>query len=132
MKLLVRYSFTASLLLLGAFHVWADDATDQEPVTTATVKPVLTPQMTPTPGRLKPLNNPNGTKALIIHKPMPSPSWGKVVQYHQDQIFALSEKNREILHEFVFQDEDGIIRTATFHENSSGDGYWEVWVWDQQ
>ncbi len=70
-------------------------------------------------------------KALIVHKPMPSPSWGRVIQYHRQENFVLSDKNRETLHEFLFQDEAGIVRTAVFHENASGDGYWEVWVWDQ-
>jgi hypothetical protein len=62
---------------------------------------------------------------------MASPAWGKVVQYKREQIPALMGKDPETLYEFVMQDEDGIIRVATFHENSSGDGYWEVWVWDQ-
>lgn len=76
-------------------------------------------------------HNPSSARALVVHKPMPNPAWGKVVQYHREEIFALSEKNREILHEFVFQDDQGIIRTAIYHENASGDGYWEVTVWDQ-
>jgi len=90
-----------------------------------------TPQVTPTAGPSKPNKNIAPLKALFLHKPMPSPSWGKVIQYHREQILALSEKNRETLHEFLFQDDEGIIRTATYHENASGDGYWEVWIWDQ-
>jgi hypothetical protein len=131
MKIPIWFSFFLSLLLLTS-GLWADDMTDQESQSPPSVQGTPTPQATPAPARLKPLNNPNGAKALILHKPMPSPSWGKVIQYHREQILALSEKNRETLHEFVFQDEDGIVRTATFHENSAGDGYWEVWVWDQQ
>src|SRR5581483_8422610 len=90
------------------------------------------PTDTPTPISGKKAVGTNTAKALIVHKPKPSPSWGKVIQYHREVILALTESNRETLHEFVFQDDDGIIRTAIFHENSSGDGYWEVWVWDQQ
>lgn len=71
------------------------------------------------------------SKDLVIHKPMPSPSWGKVIQYHREQVLPPSDKNHETLHEFLFQDDQGIIRTAIYHESVSGDGYWEVWVWDQ-
>lgn len=70
-------------------------------------------------------------KDLVIHKPMPSPAWGKVIQYHREQVLPPSDKNHETLHEFLFQDDQGIIRTAIYHESVSGDGYWEVWVWDQ-
>jgi len=86
---------------------------------------------TPTVRPNNPLKNQQPGKILFIHKPMPNPAWGKVIQYHRDQILALSEKNRETIHEFLFQDDAGIIRTAAYHENSSGDGYWEVWIWDQ-
>jgi hypothetical protein len=91
-------------------------------------------EATPTPeaSYLKNLKEPqNNSKALVLHKPRLSPSWGKVIQYRKEQILVLSEKNKETLHEFVLQDADGIVRIAVFHENSSGDGYWEVWVWDQ-
>lgn len=70
-------------------------------------------------------------KALIVHKPKPSPSWGKVIQYRRTENFVQADNARETLYEFLFQDEAGIVRTATYHENASGDGYWEVWVWDQ-
>ena len=73
----------------------------------------------------------NSSKVLVIHKPMPSPSWGRVIQYRREEISPLSESNREILHEFLFQDDLGVVRTAVFHETASGDGYWEVTVWDQ-
>ena len=68
---------------------------------------------------------------MTVHKPMPDPAWGRVIQYRMERIPALSNKSKETLHEFLFQDEQGIVRTAVFHENASGDGYWEVWVWDQ-
>ena len=93
-------------------------------------QPTATPSLTPTTQNKLSKNQQPG-KILFIHKPMPSPAWGKVIQYHRDQILALSEKNRETIHEFLFQDDAGVIRTATFHENSSGEGYWEVWIWDQ-
>lgn len=87
---------------------------------TAAVRPVATP-----------LHPSGSSKALLIHKPMPDPAWGRLVQYRKDQIFALSEEQRETLYEFVFQDDRGIIRTAVYHEGSNGSGYWEVMVWDQ-
>jgi hypothetical protein len=62
---------------------------------------------------------------------MPSPRWGKVIQYRKEQSFSFSEKDREVIHEFVFQDDEGIIRTATYRETKDGEGFWEVWVWDQ-
>lgn len=87
----------------------------------------------PTPSSPSPtLSHAAGTaKALVVHKPMPSPAWGKLIQYHRQETFVLADKNRETLYEFVFQDDSGIIRTAIYHENPSGDGYWEVTVWDQ-
>ena len=75
--------------------------------------------------------NGESSKTLVIHKPRPSSSWGKVIQYHRQEVLPLSDKNREILHEFLFQDDQGVVRTAIFHENAFGDGYWEVYVWDQ-
>ncbi len=42
----------------------------------------------------------------------------------------MSDANRETLYEFVFQDDKGVVRTAVYHENASGEGYWEVTVWD--
>lgn len=97
---------------------------------TATTAPSPTPESTNRATNTT--NHSSGAaKALVIHKPMPSPSWGRVIQYHREENFVLSDKNREILHEFLFQDDNGIVRTAIFHENTSGDGYWEVLVWDQ-
>jgi len=67
------------------------------------------------------------SSAIVIHKPATDPAWGKVIQY-QSEISAL---NHEVLHKFVFQDSKGVVRNATYHENTSESGYWEVWVWDQ-
>jgi hypothetical protein len=103
------------------------DTPTSEPTDQPTVEP--TPQPTPTKPDYS--NNPDPSKALVIHKPKPSPAWGKVIQYHREKVLALSDQDSETLHEFVFQDDNGIIRTAIYHENESGDGYWEVWVWDQ-
>ncbi|HUO57395.1 MAG TPA: hypothetical protein VMV05_04370 [bacterium] len=101
------------------------------PTLTPVPKPLPTPVPTQAPASKRTANRQNALRVLEIHKPMPNPAWGKVIQYHRSQIFALAEKNQETLHEFVFQDDDGIVRTATFHETASGDGYWEVWIWDQ-
>jgi hypothetical protein len=95
------------------------------PAPSPTVKPTPSATQSTTPKKS------DSSKVIIIHKPMPSPSWGKVIQYHREISQSPSEKNREIMHEFLFQDDQGVIRTAIYHENASGDGYWEVWVWDQ-
>jgi len=84
----------------------------------------------PTPTSVRPAGG-DTSKALIVHKPMPSPHWGKVIQYRKEQSFSFVEKDRETLHEFVFQDDSGIIRTAIYHESPKGEGFWEVLVWDQ-
>ncbi len=90
---------------------------------------------TPTTGTLtasQPTTQQYGsTKLLEIHKPMIPTAWGRVIQYKKDINFVLIGHNQETLYEFVLETNDGIIRTATYHETSDGDGYWEVYVWDQ-
>ena len=103
----------------------------ETPTPVATIQPTPQPTAQPTPDKPDFSNNPDPSKALVIHKPKPSPAWGKVIQYHREKVLALSDQDSETLHEFIFQDDKGIVRTAIFHENASGDGYWEVWVWDQ-
>jgi len=73
----------------------------------------------------------NSSSTLIVHKPATDPSWGKVIQYQQEQAVSNIDRTRETLHKFLFQDSNGIVRVAVYHENTSGNGYWEVWVWDQ-
>ena len=68
---------------------------------------------------------------IVIHRPQTDPAWGKVIQYHREQVGAINDKNHETLHEFLFQDDQGIVRTAIYHESTSAEGYWEVWIWDQ-
>jgi len=97
-------------------------------------KEALTPTPTATaeaPAVKKPMELKGGLKGLEVHRPLLSPAWGRLIQYKKEQILALSEKNRETLHEFVLQDDQGIVRVAIFHESASGEGYWEVYVWDQ-
>jgi hypothetical protein len=141
---LLTFILAASFCLVFSFNVEAKNSTStadtedstEEAVPVPTLTPVPQPTFTPTTQEASPskkfANQQTNVKALIIHKPMPSPSWGKVIQYHREQIFALTDKNRETLHEFLFQDDEGVVRTAVFHENADGGGYWEVWVWDQQ
>src|SRR5580658_10138490 len=117
------------ITLLLSSTLWADDLQTPTPDTSLTISSTPTPQ--PTPDKPEYTDHPDPSKALVLHKPKPSPAWGKVIQYHQEKVMALSDKDNETLHEFLFQDDNGIIRTAIFHENASGDGYWEVWVWDQ-
>ena len=73
----------------------------------------------------------NSSSTLIVHKPVTDPSWGKVIQYQQEQAISNIDRTRETLHKFLFQDSNGIVRVAVYHESASGNGYWEVWVWDQ-
>jgi hypothetical protein len=105
----------------------SEEATDD----TSPPTPIPTPTTIPTPLPKRTLKTMGSVKVLEIHKPMPPPGWGKVIQYRKDQIFAFSEKNQETLYEFIFQDEENVIRTAVFHENAAGEGYWEVLIWDQ-
>ena len=115
----------AFLILLAPCLLFAQDAPSFAPTTTPS------PTDTPAPKTGKPRTKTSGSiQIILVHKPQPPSAWGKVIQYKREDILALSEKNRETLHEFVFQDEDGVIRTATYHENAAGEGYWEVLVWD--
>ena len=88
---------------------------------------------TPTPGSVT-ATAPgyNGSKILEIHKPLIPAAWGRVLQYRKEENFVLSGRNQETLFEFVFQNDEGIVRTATYHESADGNGYWEVYVWDEQ
>jgi hypothetical protein len=115
----------ASLLFILAFS----PAFGQTPVVEGGPSDLPSPQPTVSPSKVESM--PGLSKAIVLHKPMPPASWGRLVQYHKEQIFALSEKNRETLYEFVFQNEAGVIHTAVYHENASGNGYWEVLAWDQ-
>jgi len=121
-------------LLLSAllYFPFSVKAATTEDTSNSTDSKAVEPASSPTPASSKPVNQTIGTaKALVIHKPMPSPSWGHVIQYHKVENYVLSENNRETLYEFLFQDDSGIVRTAVYHESPSGDGYWEVDVWDQ-
>ena len=131
-----RYFSLLPLLLfsLGAAEKKAASTSEPQPTPTVAVSApesaVATPVLRPASSKVKVYKNQN-SKVIEVHKPMPSPSWGKVLQYHKEKTFNLSEKNQETIHEFLFLDEEGVIRTALFHENASGEGYWEVWIWDQ-
>ena len=121
-----------ALLLASSFATkvaLADNASSAGGESTTAQETLATPQPTPSPED-KFNRSPRADQALIIHKPMPSASWGRVVQYRREELFPLSDNNRETLYEFVFQDDKGVVRTAIYHENVSGEGYWEVTVWD--
>jgi hypothetical protein len=70
---------------------------------------------------------------LVLHKPMIPSEWGQVIQYHRDTVTtgSLFGRESEIIHEFVLQSSDGILRVAFYHEPTTGPGYWLVWMWDQ-
>ena len=68
----------------------------------------------------------DSSSTIVVHKPTTDPAWGKVIQYQEEKSAATSDKTEEIQYKFLFQDTNGIVRTAIYHENSSGTGYWEV------
>jgi hypothetical protein len=74
----------------------------------------------------------DSSSTIVVHKPATDPAWGKVIQCQEEKSTATSDKTEETQYKFLFQDSNGIVRTAIYHESSSGNGYWEVWVWDQQ
>jgi hypothetical protein len=79
-----------------------------------------------------PITDTGNGKIIEVHKALIPPSWGKVLHYEQLPVATLADGTKENLYEFVLQSEDGIVRTATYHEPVDGDdGYWEVLVWDQ-
>jgi len=125
MKPLFLSFLILTILILSLPHLGAAPA-----LPTPVPKPVATPIPSPAPPKPARASG-ESTKSILVHKPMPPAHWGKVVQYKKEQSFSFAEKDRETLHEFVFQDESGIIRTAIFHEGQNGDGFWEVVVWDQ-
>lgn len=97
---------------------------------TPTPLPVATPTAAPTP-KPRAIVNETNAKTLVLHKPATNPAWGRVVEYHKENAQSNVDKTVETQHVFLFQDDQGVVRTAIFHENTSGDGYWEVLVWDR-
>ncbi|HET9870822.1 MAG TPA: hypothetical protein VFR02_10050 [bacterium] len=71
-----------------------------------------------------------GARLLEIHKPLIPAAWGRVLQYRKETNISAGG-SQETLYEFVLQTEDGVVRTATYHESTDGTGYWEVYVWDE-
>lgn len=131
LPLFLLLSLSLALPAAGKKASSDSDIPDDYQEDTATPAPAASPTPTPAPAKTPTAQAGNPSSVIFIHKPMPSPSWGKVLQYHREISQSPSEKSHEILHEFLFQDDQGIIRTAIYHENANGEGYWEVWVWDQ-
>lgn len=117
----------AALGLLTAFLL-AGVAAAQEAIPTPT--PTGTPSAGPAPART-PAASQSAADALQIHKPRLPSSWGRVVQYRRLESDAFLERARETVHEFVLQNDAGIVRVASWHERSDGSGYWRVLVWDR-
>jgi hypothetical protein len=123
-----------SCIVLAAFILAHPYLGAAPSLSTPGAKPAETPAPSPIPTKSvpTPVRAPGESgRSILIHKPMPPAHWGKVVQYRKEQSFSFSNKDRETLHEFVFQDDSGVIRTATFRESENGNGFWEVLVWDQ-
>jgi hypothetical protein len=117
-SLLIRTSFIL-LICFGAQLSFADDS-----ATPSSSSDDLFQDKKPT----TPTNaSTSSSSTITIHKPATDPSWGKIIQFQEEQ----STTAHETLYKFLFQDATGIVRTAVYHENTTGTGYWEVWVWDQ-
>jgi hypothetical protein len=120
-----RFSFAALILcfalaLLPVLHVQGADP-EEKPAPTLTPAPVENGE-----------NQIQGSsKVLVLHKPLLPAAWGEVIQYRRDAPHSLFDRDRETLHEFVLRGPGGVIRVAFYHEPQEGDGFWEVWVWDQ-
>lgn len=71
------------------------------------------------------------SNTIIVHKPATDPSWGKVIQYNEEQVISPTDHTKETVYKFLFQDSENVVRLAVYHESTSGTGYWEVWIWDQ-
>ncbi len=95
---------------------------------TPTPLPAATPTPVPKP---RTVVNESNAKTLVLHKPATNPAWGRVVEYRKETAQSNVDKTTETLHVFLFQDDQGVVRTAVYHEGASGDGYWEVLVWDR-
>jgi hypothetical protein len=120
-QFLLSKCFIVFLLFIGTQVVFADDT-------------VTTPSASsnhPTQNKKTDDSDSDTSSTLIVHKPATDPSWGKVIQYQEEKTVSTVDKTAETLHKFLFQDSDGIVRVAIYHESESGTGYWEVWVWDQ-
>jgi hypothetical protein len=75
----------------------------------------------------------NPDHSLLLHKPKIPTEWGQVIQYHRETVdtHSLFDSEKETIHEFVLQGNDGVLRVAFYHEPPSGGTYWVVWIWDQ-
>lgn len=99
------------------------------PIVAAPETPTPTPEAT-TPATPRKVRTPYPGTILNIHRKMLDPAWGQVIQYRKYESKTFSDRERETIHEFVLQDNDRVVRIASFHENAKGEGYWEVLVWD--
>jgi hypothetical protein len=118
-SLLLKFSFVL-FLHFGTQLAFADDT-----ITTPSTSPSQPSQSKKTD------DDSDSSSPLIVHKPATDPAWGKVIQYQEEKSVSTVDKTEETLHKFLFQDSNGIVRVAIYHESESGTGYWEVWVWDQ-
>ncbi len=127
--LILFLMFGCSCLMSPSPVIAADDE-NKTPTPPITVQP--TPDSQTTDNSQRQVKGQTYDKALVLHKPMPDPAWGKLVQYHTENAVDASTKLKEIIYCFVFQDDKGVVRVANYHENENGDGYWEVYQWDLQ
>jgi len=134
-SLLLKGLFLFAILSLPLISLAKGQNSDDQPIQvldapTPTPVPVLT--ATPTPlAKPKTFADDTNSKTLVLHKPATNPAWGKVVEFHKETSQSNVDKTPETLYFFLFQDDQGVVRTAVYHESPSGDGYWEVNVWDR-
>lgn len=118
--------------ILGVLPVGAATPGPTPVAPTATPVPPR-PTATPVPPKPSPRPPAGSGHSLSLHKAFIPPEWGRVIQYHRELVsdHSLFNRGEETVHEFVLQAPDGIVRNAFYHEPSSGNAYWVVWVWDQ-
>jgi hypothetical protein len=123
-------------LILGYFFLlspsWVSAAADEMKTAKSQDSAQATPDSVTAEIPQKQAKGQTYDKALVIHRPMPDPAWGKLIQYHSETGVDTSNKQKETIFSFVFQDDKGIIRVANYHESDSGEGYWEIYQWDLQ
>jgi hypothetical protein len=125
-----RSSFTRRILvfifLVGLSAPLVQGADPEE-----TLTPTASPTGTPVPAQKAVSQIQGSSNVLVLHKPLLPAAWGEVIQYRRDTPHSLFDRDRETLHEFVLRGPNGVLRVAFYHEPQEGDGFWEVWVWDQ-
>lgn len=114
----MSFFFVGFLLVFSVSSLHAEEKASVSPTPTATATPVSSEATK------------NQNTVLTIHKPRIPAAWGDVRQYRREERTE-TDGRKVIFHEFVLQDQKGIVRIATWHEYPEGKGFWSVLVWDE-